>query len=301
MAAATRIAPAVLRLQQGAIQIKGCIGSAEQTLNLVSELEDSNSLEPTTDEIKFSHDNFSASIEMSQVNFQYVEAKSFEIENVNLYANPGEVIAVVGKSGSGKTTIIDLLLGLLIPQSGKIRISGLRPMEAISNWPGAVAYVPQKVAIINGTIRQNVILGYKEDPENDEQIWNSLRTAQLEKFVLQLPEQLNTPVGEFGTKLSGGQRQRLGIARALFTNPKLLILDEATSSLDGLTESELSKEINSLKGSMTIVLIAHRISTISAADRIYYIENGKVLSQGNFDFLVENISDFGDQAEIERS
>lgn len=301
MAAATRIAPAVLRLQQGAIQIKGCIGSAEQTLNLISELEDSHPLQPTSDEIEFSHEGFSPSIELSQVNFKYPELQSFEVKNIDLHAKPGEVIAVVGKSGSGKTTIIDLLLGLLTPQSGKVRISRLKPMEAISKWPGAIAYVPQNVAIISGTIRQNVILGFKENPENDTQIWSSLRTAQLEEFVLQLPEQLDTLVGEFGTKLSGGQRQRLGIARALFTNPKLLILDEATSSLDGLTESELSKEINTLKGSMTIVLIAHRISTISAADRIYYIENGKVLSEGTFEFLTANISDFSDQAEIERS
>ena len=300
MAAATRIAPAVLRLQQGAIQIKGCIGSAEQTLNLISELENSHPLQPTSDEIEFSHERFSPSIELSQVNFKYSELQSFEVKNINLHAKPGEVIAVVGKSGSGKTTIIDLLLGLLTPESGKVRISGLKPMEAISKWPGAIAYVPQNVAIISGTIRQNVILGFRENPEDDTQIWSSLRTAQLEEFVLQLPAQLDTLVGEFGTKLSGGQRQRLGIARALFTNPKLLILDEATSSLDGLTESELSKEINSLKGSMTIVLIAHRISTISAADRIYYIENGKVLSEGTFEFLTANISDFSDQAEIER-
>jgi ABC-type multidrug transport system fused ATPase/permease subunit len=300
MAAATRIAPAVLRLQQGAIQIKGCIGSAQQTLNLISELENSQALPPTSDEIKFSHENFSASIDMSQVNFKYSESQSFEVRNIDLHANPGEVIAVVGKSGSGKTTIIDLLLGVLSPKSGKIRISGVQPMEAISNWPGAIAYVPQNVAIISGTIRQNVILGFKENPEDDIQIWNSLRTAQLEEFVLQLPERLDTLVGEFGTRLSGGQRQRLGIARALFTNPKLLILDEATSSLDGLTESELSKEINSLKGSMTIVLIAHRISTISAADRIYYIENGNVLSHGNFEALSAKISEFGDQAERER-
>lgn len=293
MAAATRIAPAVLRLQQGAISIKGSIGMAGETFNLISELENSVPLTATDDEISFDHSDFYALVELSDVYFKYPVKSEFEIKKINLRVNPGEVIAVVGKSGSGKTTIIDLVLGILKPESGAIRVSGKDPIQAVTNWPGAISYVPQNVAIINASIRQNVALGFPESIKNDSQIWEVLRIAQLEDFVRGLPGKLDSVVGEFGTRMSGGQRQRLGIARALFTNPKLLILDEATSALDGLTESELSSEINSLKGTTTVVIIAHRMSTISSADRIYYVENGAITLEGSYQFLVENVADFG--------
>jgi ABC-type multidrug transport system fused ATPase/permease subunit len=294
MAAATRIAPAVLRLQQGALQMKGNLGSAEQTFDLIYDLTGLKGLGSTQSEINFVHSNFEPNVSLRKVYFSYPDSSKFQLRDIDFHANPGEVVAVVGKSGSGKTTMIDILLGVLRPEMGEIKVSGLTPMQAISKWPGAIGYVPQNVAIINGTIRRNIVLGFPESPGYDFDIWEVLRTAQLEDFVKNLPLGLDTQVGEFGTRLSGGQRQRLGIARALFTKPKLLILDEATSALDGMTESELSREISSLKGEITIIIIAHRISTIKEADRIYHVENGQVAQVGNFETLAANIESFRD-------
>ena len=157
-------------------------------------------------------------------------------------------------------------MGVLQPTSGSVQISGLSPLQAIISWPGAISYVPQDTLIISGSIRENVGLGFSNLESFDELIWESLALAQLEDFVRNLPGGLSAQVGERGTQLSGGQRQRLGIARALFTRPKLIVFDEATSSLDVATEFEVSQAINALRSRVTIVLIAHRLSTIRKAD-----------------------------------
>ena len=171
-------------------------------------------------------------------------------------------------------------------------------MIAVAKWPGAISYVPQDVVISNGTIRENVALGYPKEVATNELVFSALKIAQLEDFVSGVANGLDTPVGERGTKISGGQRQRLGIARAMFTKPHLLVLDEATSSLDGETEANISDAIHALRGSTTVVMIAHRLSTVRNADIVVYMADGKVVAKGTFDEVRNAVPDFDRQAEL---
>jgi ABC-type multidrug transport system fused ATPase/permease subunit len=194
--------------------------------------------------------------------------------------------------------MIDVLLGVLNPDEGSVLISGLPPLLAVAKWPGAVSYVPQDVVIATGTIRENVALGYPSEVATDELVNSALRVAHLDKFVSELPNGIDTHVGERGAKISGGQRQRLGIARALFTRPHLLVLDEATSSLDGETEVSITDAIHELRGSTTVVVIAHRLSTVRDADIVIYLSNGSIKAIGTFDEVRKNVPDFDRQAKL---
>jgi ABC-type multidrug transport system fused ATPase/permease subunit len=191
-----------------------------------------------------------------------------------------------------------VLLGVLIPDTGKVLISGLPPLIAVAKWPGAVSYVPQDVVISAGTIRENIALGYPIEEASDELVFGALKVAHLDGFVSEVPDGIDTQVGERGARISGGQRQRLGIARAMFTRPHLLVLDEATSSLDGETEASISEAIHALRGSTTVVIIAHRLSTVRNADRVVYLSKGKVLAIGTFDEVRKAVPDFEAQAKI---
>lgn len=298
IAASTRIAPAVLRVQQGALGIRGAYGSANPTLDLIESLRQANKLEEIPDIFDLVHDGFEADIVVENLSFTYPGNNSPTIQNLNLKLKSGEILAIVGTSGAGKTTLVDLILGVATPSSGRVRISQLSPLESVQKWPGAISYVPQNVSISNGSIRKNVTLGYPKEIATDRQVLEALQTAQLRDFVESLPEGLETQVGERGTRLSGGQRQRLGIARAVFTNPKLLIFDEATSSLDNQTEAELTTAINGLKGSATVIVIAHRLSTVRNCDRIIYMENGEVIAEGSFEEVRAKVPNFEAQAKL---
>jgi ABC-type multidrug transport system fused ATPase/permease subunit len=230
----------------------------------------------------FDHHDFQPSVDINDLNFSYENSGNFAIKNLNLHIATGTQVAITGSSGAGKTTLVDLILGVFPNDSDSVKISGLTPLSAFSRWPGAVAYVPQNINIMNTTIRENITQGYEFDSLDEERVWNSLSVAHLDEFVKTLPLGTNTHVGEFGNQLSGGQRQRLGIARALFTSPKLLILDEATSALDGETESLISQTIQELKGKCTVILIAHRLSSVMNADKIIFMENGKITAEGTF-------------------
>ena len=298
LAAGTRIAPAVLRVQQGTIQIRGSIGAARPTLDLIDELGDAPMIENVDDTVDVTHVGFESKIQISNASLTYPNKNLPAISNVSLLIPEGTSVAFVGPSGAGKTTMIDVLLGVLNPDQGKVLISGLPPLVAVAKWPGAVSYVPQDVAISKGTIRENVALGYPAEAATDELVMNALKVAHLDKFVAGLPEGLETQVGERGTKISGGQRQRLGIARAMFTRPHLLVLDEATSSLDGETETSISEAIHALRGTTTVVMIAHRLSTVRNADIVVYLSEGKVIAIGTFDNVRKAIPDFDRQAKL---
>jgi ABC-type multidrug transport system fused ATPase/permease subunit len=298
LAAGTRIAPAMLRIQQSAIQIKSSIGQAKPTLEMIRGLGVAKLALNSDDSVHTKHEGFVSNIRMKNVTFSYPSQGKPAVSNISLDIPAGSTVAFVGPSGSGKTTIIDVLLGILTPQNGSVRISDLDPLEAISNWPGAIAYVPQDVSIISGSIRENVSLGYPISESSTDLIHTALEVAQLKTFVESLPDGLDTKVGERGAKLSGGQRQRLGIARAMFTKPKLLVLDEATSALDGETESNISEAIYGLRGQTTVVLIAHRLSTVMAADIVIYLSHGEVVASGKFDDLREMVPDFDNQAKL---
>ena len=298
LAAGTRIAPAVLRLQQGSILIKGSLGSAGPTLDLIESLGELEAPPKVSDEVDTEHVGFISRVDISGVSLTYPGKRNPAISNIQLSVSPGESIALVGSSGAGKTTLVDVLLGVLTPQLGKVEISGLAPLETVAKWPGAISYVPQDVTISNGTIRENVALGFPISSASDKLVWAALKIAQLSEFVSDLPHGLDTQVGERGTKISGGQRQRLGIARAMFTEPKLLVLDEATSSLDGQTEFDISEAIQTLKGSVTVIMIAHRLSTVRNVDKIIYLNSGIIEASGTFNEVRQSVPNFNHQAAL---
>ena len=298
LAAGTRIAPAVLRMQQGSVQIKGSLGMAGPTLDLIDALADQEVLDKTPAALDLLHEGFSAEVSMENVSLTYPGKNESALEKVNVRVTPGSIVAFVGPSGAGKTSLIDVLLGVLPPDQGMVKISGLTPEHAVAKWPGAIAYVPQDVSIVNGTIASNISLGFPAESVPKNAVAEALEVAQMSDFVATLENGAETQVGERGAKISGGQRQRLGIARAMFTKPMLLVLDEATSSLDGETESRISESIQLLRGRTTVIMIAHRLSTVRNADQVIYMDKGRIIAQGSFEEVRRAVPDFDAQAKL---
>jgi ABC-type multidrug transport system fused ATPase/permease subunit len=283
-------------MQQGALQIRGSLGTAAPTLELIEKLGASEELTEALDSLDLVHSGFVAEIRARGLSLTYPMADSPAVNEVSFDIKPGEFVAFVGSSGAGKTSLVDLVLGVLQPNFGQVTISGLEPLSAVSTWPGSVSYVPQDVSISKGSFRENVSLGYPDSVADDAHVWNCLRAARLEDFVQSLPHKLDSQVGERGTSLSGGQRQRLGIARALFTNPMLLVLDEATSALDGETEANIAETLVQLRGKTTVIMVAHRLSTIMNADCVYFLENGSLRASGTFEEVRKLVPEFEKQA-----
>ena len=226
-----------------------------------------------------------STVELRDVHFRYAPELPEVLRDVSLVIEPGDDVAIVGATGAGKTTLLDLLLGLLQPQQGEVLVGG-RPMASCrTSWHLSIGYVPQHVVLIDDTIRANVAFGI-ERPEIDEQrLWDALHHSQIDQFVSSLESGLDTRVGELGVRLSGGQRQRLGLARALYHQPAVLVLDEATSSLDADTEARVIETIAELRGAMTIVTVSHRLSTLKHCDRVYFLRDGRIGSVGSFEDL----------------
>jgi ABC-type multidrug transport system fused ATPase/permease subunit len=298
LVAGTRVAPAVLRIQQGILQIRSNMGIAKATLEMVQDLPKYHADLPVLTGLQTEHIDFSPSIEVRDLKFSYLNSTVNFIDIDRLSIPCGSISALVGPSGAGKTTFVDLILGIFPPASGQISISGLSPVDAIAKWPGALGYVPQNVAICNGSVHENIALGFSTDEVSTDEVWRALELTSLLKWVEGLPDGMNEVLGDYGRKMSGGQRQRLGLARALITHPKLLVLDEATSSLDGQSESEITEALKSLPDENTILVIAHRLSTVIDADQVIYMDEGRILAIGTFDEVRKAVPDFDRQAQL---
>ena len=216
-------------------------------------------------------------IEFKNIEFAYSADSDAVLKKANMTIRKGESVGIIGESGAGKTTAVDIILGLLVPQSGDILIDGVDIRSDMHGWLSQVGYIPQMIFMMDGSIRENILFGEEETQDSDDKVWDALREASLDEFVHSLPKGLDTRIGERGVRLSGGQRQRIGIARALYRNPEILIFDEATSALDNDTEASIMESINNLYGQKTMIIIAHRLTTIENCDHVFRVENKQIV------------------------
>ncbi len=231
---------------------------------------------------------FKNEIEIKNLNYAYESRPGLVLSNINIKIPVGSQVGFVGESGSGKTTLIDIILGLLKPTNGSVKVDGKSIEDNYSSWQKQIGYVPQDIYLTDDTLMNNVAFGLnkKNGEISEKDVSEAIKAANLDTFVKSLPEGLYTIVGEKGIRLSGGQRQRIGIARALYNKPKVLVLDEATSSLDTQTENEILKEVSYLKGKKTIIIVAHRMNTVSNCNKLYKLDEGKIIKEGTFSEVV---------------
>jgi ABC-type multidrug transport system fused ATPase/permease subunit len=238
------------------------------------------------------HVEFKSAIVLDAVSYTYPSATAPAIAHVSLAIRRGESIGIIGPTGAGKSTLVDVILGLLAPSSGRITVDGVDLSTTSAPWKRRVGYVPQTIYLIDDSLRRNIALGIKDHDVDDRRLHAAVAAAQLQAFVGQLPAGLETHVGERGIRLSGGERQRIAIARALYHDPDLLIFDEATASLDVRTEAEINRTIDALRSVKTVVVIAHRLSTVKSCDRLVWLEKGRVVDIGSFEELRQRSADF---------
>ena len=283
--AALKLLPALQQIYYSLSMIRGHLPglhNMEEDLKRSSEESNQESLfDLTTNEY-----NFSKNVRFENISFSYEGTSQKTLQNINLNIGCNQTIGIVGSSGSGKSTIIDILLGLIQPDSGGIFLDDVKlDSTNLRLWQQSIGFVSQNIFLADETIEKNITFGILNEQVDKEKLSTAIALAQLKDFILSLPRKEKTIVGERGVQLSGGQRQRIGIARALYNNSKTLILDEATSSLDGITEKLIMESINSFMGKKTLVIIAHRLSTVKKCDQIYLLEKGKILEEGNFEVL----------------
>ena len=231
------------------------------------------------------------SISVVDISFSYPDSLKDAVSGVSVKIGRGEAVGLIGPSGSGKSTLVDVLLGLLEPKFGKVLVDGSDIHENLRRWQDQIGYVPQSIFLTDDTLRRNVAFGLPKDQIDDNAVKSAIRSAQLEDFVASLPDGLDTIVGERGVRLSGGQRQRIGIARALYNNPDVLVLDEATSSLDTDTEHGVMQAVQALQGEKTVIIVAHRLSTVEYCDRLYRLENARIVDEGTFSEVTSRTKD----------
>ncbi len=282
----TAFAFAAVRLLPSTTRISGAVNSAafqEPMLdNLIKNLKAAKNLESQ----KHRHPDikkeqaaltYEKQFELRNIRFRYPNASADVLDGADMVIPAGKSVGIIGTSGSGKTTAVDILLGLLLPQSGEVLADGRDIREDYAGWLSHVSYIPQAIYMLDDTIRANIAFGQKKEDIDDAQVLRVIEEAQLKPFLDSLPQGMETKIGERGVRLSGGQRQRIGIARALYTDPEIVIFDEATSALDNETEAAIMESVNSLHGRKTLVIIAHRLTTIEECDIIFKVENGKII------------------------
>jgi len=231
---------------------------------------------------------FNRALTMDRVYFHYQSVEVLALRNISLSIPRGTSVGFIGGSGAGKSTLVDIILGLLTPVSGAVKVDGIDIQTNLRGWQDRIGYVPQSIFLTDDTLRRNVAFGLSNEQIDENAVRRAIRSAQLEQFVVDLPQGLDTVVGERGIRLSGGQRQRIGIARALYHNPAVLVLDEATSSLDIATEASVMEAVRSLHGEKTIIIVAHRLSTVSHCDYLYRLEKGVMVEEGTAGHVLRN-------------
>jgi len=237
------------------------------------------SMKPLKENVNFQFEN----VVVDQLDFKYEQSENWVLSNIELKILSGEAVGFVGQSGSGKSTLIDIMLGLLEPQSGSVLINGQTIENVKQSWQKQIGYIPQTIFLMDDSLRRNIAIGIADKEIDELAIVEAMKSAQLEDFVASLPDGLDTVVGERGVRLSGGQRQRIGIARALYHRPSVLVLDEATSSLDTETEHGVMQAVQALQGDKTVIIVAHRLSTVEYCDRLYRLDAGRIVDEGTFD------------------
>lgn len=285
--AAFRIMPSLGRIAGSMNTIIFNIPSVNATYNNLKEATEHEKNVQQYISIKDSASNleFEKELLLENVSWKYEDADSAVIQNLSLSINKGDSVAFIGESGAGKSTLADVILGLFRPLEGKVYMDGIDIREIPQNWCKVIGYVPQSVYILNASIRKNVAFGVREKEIDDELVWKALEQAQIKDFIENLPEKLDTVLGERGVRFSGGQRQRIAIARALYYDPEILVLDEATSALDNRTEEGIMEAIEFLKGKKTLIIVAHRLTTIRQCNQIYEIKDGQAILRRKEDIL----------------
>ena len=305
LVAGSRVMPALMRLQVTSLTIRQSEAPAQRATSLSADLDSgcddasvSVNRHAQISTVPVQNLDFQPTIEVHDAWFTYPGMAAPAVAGVDFEVGVGQSIALVGPTGAGKSSVTDLILGLVEPDSGQVRIGGIHPSNAIDRWPGGLAYIPQEVTLISGSIRENVGLGLPSEMIDDNLAWEALDRAHLADFLRTSRHGLDTNIGESGMRLSGGQRQRLGIARALYTSPRLLVLDEATSALDAETEEGISQTMRELEGRVTTVTIAHRLATVRQCDLVVYLEAGRMIASGSFDEVRMQSKAFDHQARL---
>jgi ABC-type multidrug transport system fused ATPase/permease subunit len=230
--------------------------------------------------------NFDKNVSLDKIFYQYPNCTEPALQDISLAINKGDSIGLIGRSGAGKTTLVDVILGLLIPDSGDIKVDGKSVINNLRAWQNLIGYIPQTIFLIDDTIERNIAFGIPDEQIDRQKLKNAISAAQLDELIERLPDGIKTAVGERGIRLSGGQRQRVGIARALYHEREILVLDEATAALDNETENLVTESIKALSGKKTMIIIAHRLSTIEHCDRIYLMEKGQIVKSGSYQEVV---------------
>lgn len=297
LAAASRVMPALLRLQGASLEVAAAIAQAGPTLAILHHGVTPSSSSPAEEQNK-AITQFAPAIRAKDVSVHYPGASHASLSDVTFRIDPGETVAIVGRSGAGKSTLADVVLGVLTPSRGTIEVGGLRADVVHGVYPGAVAYVPQEIVVVTGSVRDNVALGLPSDEVDDDAVWAALRQSHLDRWLDEQRDGLDTLVGQHGAAMSGGQRQRLGLARALYSRPTLLLLDEATSALDAETEASVIDALDRLEEGTTLLVIAHRLSTAQRADWVLLLDCGHLVAQGTFDEVKAQVPAFAEQARL---
>ncbi len=284
-AAGIRIMPSAARIVAGINNVREARGPLENVLRDYRAFPPAPAEAGATAETARDGSRFRNAISFENLTFRYEEAAQDALSELSLTIRKGESVAFVGPTGAGKSTLVDVMMGLLAPTRGAVKADGRDIRDDLPAWQRGIGYVPQVIVLIDDTIRRNIAFGVSDDRIDDARVWHAAKVAQIEDFIRSLPDGLDTAVGERGARISGGQRQRIGIARALYHDPEILVMDEATSSLDVLTEHQFAQAIEAVRGEKTLIVIAHRLSTVRKCDRIFMLEGGKIVASGTFDHV----------------